>query len=704
MKRRWIALTLCAALAAGTLSGCKTSEDPTDSGNITPVSVLSYDISSNEAVFRTPATVDLTDAVTVSLEGTTARIDGKGASVSDGVVTITAAGTYVLSGTLTEGRVLVDAKGEEVILVLNGADITCSYGSPIYIYKSSTATLHLMEGTENTLTDSAAYTFADEYSSETDDEPNACLYSKSDLVIQGAGSLTVNANYNNGITSKDTLEIYDLTLTVNAVNNGINGKDSNRIDSSVITVVSGGDAIRSTNDTDETLGWVSISNSILDLTAGEDGIQAETVLTMYSGSYTVTSGGGSTVQPSDDISAKGVKAGTTLTLSSGVYTLDCSDDAVHANGDVTVSGGIYTVSTGDDAFHADEALSISGGEITVLTSYEGLEGTTVDISGGMIYVTASDDGVNAGGGNDGSGFGGFGPGNTFGGNSGCIITISGGYLYVEAGGDGLDSNGGTTMSGGTVIVSSTGRGDGALDYESSFELTGGTLLAFDTGAMSAAPSSASQYTVFVSFGTTLSKGTYAALEGEDQSFVFELPVDAATMVFSSPDLEGGSTYTVSYGGDYSGESADGICSGGAYSGGTELTELTLSDYITTYGNVGMGGGMPGGMNGAGGFAAHGGMNDAGGPGGQMPDRTGRGEGSGDGEADGEPFGGRMPEGDMPGGETAGGPSGGGMPEGDMPGGETPGGDMPQPPDGGMGGALTDGTGMGDGRGDRGDAG
>lgn len=686
MKRRWIALALCAALAAGTLSGCKTSEDPTDSGNTTAVSVLSYNISSNEAVFRTPATVDLTDAVTVSLEGTTARIDGKGASVSDGVVTITAAGTYVLSGTLTEGRVLVDAKGEEVILVLNGADITCSYGSPIYIYKSSTTTLHLMEGTENTLTDGAAYTFADEYSSETDDEPNACLYSKSDLVIQGAGSLTVNANYNNGVTSKDTLEIYDLTLTVNAANNGINGKDSNLIDSSVITVVcGGGDAIRSTNDTDETLGWVSISNSILDLTAGEDGIQAETALTMYSGSYTVTSGGGSAVQPSDETSAKGIKAGTTLTLSSGIYTLDCSDDAVHANGDVTVSGGIYTVSTGDDAFHADEALSISGGEITVLTSYEGLEGTTVDISSGTIYVTASDDGVNAGGGNDGSGFGGFGPGNTFGGNSDCIITISGGYLCVVAGGDGLDSNGSAVMSGGTVIVSSTGRGDGALDYESSFELTGGTLLAFDTGAMSAAPSSASQYTVFVSFGTTLSAGSYVALEGTDQSFVFELPVNAATMVFSSPDLEGGAAYTLSYGGEYSGESADSICSGGSYSGGTELTELTLSDYITTYGNVGMGGGMPGGMNDGGGFAGPGGMNDAGGPDGQMPDRTGRGERPGDVEADSEPFGGEIPEGDMPGGET-------------------PDGDIPQMPDGGMGGAPVDGGGMPNGNGDHGDAG
>ena len=92
-------------------------------------------------------------------------------------------------------------------------------------------------------------------------------------------------------------------------------------------------------------------------------------------SYTVTSGGGSGITPSDDASAKGLKAGTALTLTGGTYVLDCSDDAIHANGDVTVSGGAYTISTGDDALHADEALSVSGGEIDILTSYEGLEGT-----------------------------------------------------------------------------------------------------------------------------------------------------------------------------------------------------------------------------------------------------------------------------------------------------------------------------------------
>lgn len=595
-----IAAVLCSAAMLGVFSACGPDAGVEESGGV-PSQASPAPLNSAGDTARTPAALDLTGATTVTLSGSGASVDGKGASAEGSVVTITAAGLYAVSGTLEDGRIIVNAPKEEVTVVLNGADITCSYSSPLYIYKAGTATVHLMEGTENALTDGAAYTYDDEYSSAADEEPNACLYSKADLVIEGGGTLNVTANCDNGITGKDTLQIYNSSLCVQAVNNGINGKDSNTIDGAAIAVTCGGDAIRSTNDTDGTLGWVSVSNSTLDLTAGEDGIQAETALTMSEGSYTVTSGGGSGITPSDGASTKGLKAGTALTLTGGTYTLDCSDDAIHSNGDVTVSGGTYTISTGDDALHADEALSVSGGEIDILTSYEGLEGTSVSVSGGTVRIVSSDDGVNAAGGADGSGFGGFGHGNSFGGSSDSYIDISGGYLVVKAGGDGLDSNGNAMMSGGTVLVSSTGQGDGALDYDGSFTLSGGTLLAAGSGGMAQSPSEASQYTVSLGFDRILSAGTYVSLAaGEDRSVVLALPVDANHIVFSSPELEGGAAYTVSYGGTYSGQSVDGICSGGAYSGGTELTELTLSDYITAYGSGGMGsmGGRPGGPKGS----------------------------------------------------------------------------------------------------------
>lgn len=590
---KWIALLLSAAVVLSALSACGPGNDAEGSGG-TPVQPSA---SPSVSDLRVPAAPELTGSTAITLTGSGASVEGKGAEAEGSVVTITAAGVYELSGSLEDGRIIVNAPKEDVTVVLSGVDITCSYGSPLYIYKAATATVHLMEGTENTLTDGAVYTFADAYSSAADEEPNACLYSKADLIIEGAGKLTVTANYNNGITGKDTLQIYDGTISVTAVNHGINGKDSNTIGSASVTVTCGGDAVRSTNDTDAALGWVGVSNSTLELNAGEDGIQAETALTVSGGSYTITTGGGSGVRPSNTTSAKGLKAGTALNLTGGIFVLDCSDDAVHANGDVTVSGGSCAISTGDDALHADEALTVSGGEIDILTSYEGLEGTSVTVSGGTIRVVSSDDGVNAAGGMDGSGFGGFGRGNPFGGsNSNAFIDISGGYLVVKAGGDGLDANGSAAMSGGTVIVSSTGQADGALDYDGSFTLSGGTLLAVGSGNMAQAPSQADQYVVFLGFNGILSPGTYVSLAGGDQSFVWEMSISANSIVFSSPDLKNGGTYTVSYGGDYSGASVDGICSGGGYSGGVDLTELTLSDYITTYGNRGMGnmGGWPGG--------------------------------------------------------------------------------------------------------------
>lgn len=589
---KWLSISLSAALALGLLTGCEQTSGGASANTSSPEAVqLQASSPSDAAQPRTPAVLDLSSATVITLSGDAASVTGSGAQADGGVVTITAGGVYAVSGTLNDGRIIVNAPDKDVTVALNGVGITCSYGSPIYIYKARAATVHLVEGTENALTDGASYTFADSLSSAEEEEPNACLYSKADLVLEGAGSLAVTANYNNGITSKDTLAIYDLTLEVTAANHGINGKDSNTIDSASVTVNCGGDAIRSTNDADASLGWVSVSNASLNLTAGEDGIQGETSVTLSSGDYVITTGGGNTAALGEEQSAKGIKAGTELVLTSGAYSMDCGDDAFHSNGNLTVSGGVYTISTGDDAFHADETLTVSGGSIQVQTSYEGLEGSDIDISGGTIRITATDDGINAAGGMDGSGFGGRGMGKDFTvSGASHTLTISGGDLFVTAGGDGLDSNGALTVTGGTVQVFSTGNGDGAVDCDSGFTLEGGVLLACDAGRMSGSPREAAQCAVLLSFGTTLEAGTCVQLAGEGQSFVFRMAASAATVLFSSPELVQGGAYTVSYGGDYTGGDGAGICSGSTYSGGTELASLTLTDLVTSYGQSAMGGG------------------------------------------------------------------------------------------------------------------
>lgn len=572
MKRtkRLLSLLLCAFLIVGTLCACRNNKD---SGGTTD----GTQTSSNEAVqavlSQSVAEPDLTNATKITLSDTNINISGSGAEEKDGTVTITEGGTYVFSGSLSNGRIVVSAPDKEVTVVLNGADITCSYSSPLYVYKSSSATVYLLKDTENKLTDGESYTYSDSYLSSEDEEPNACLYSKSDLIIAGAGSLTVNANFNNGITSKDTLRIDSTAITVNAKNHGINGKDYLTLKNAKVSVTSGGDALRSTNDSDEALGYITSVNSDLTLVSGEDGMQAETVMTISGGNINIKSGGGSGAKMSGDASAKGIKAGKNITILDGTFILDCCDDALHSNGGAEISGGTFAISTGDDGVHADENLKISGGTINISKSYEGLEGATIDISGGKITITASDDGINAAGGNDESGFGGGMARDTFGSSSSYYINISGGTINIDASGDGIDSNGNLTVSGGEIYVSGpTSGGDSALDYDGTAAITGGIVIAAGSSGMAQNfGDSSTQGSIMLTY-QSFASGKISVADSSGNVLAEYTPgKNYSCVVVSCPGLTKGGTYTVT------------ACG--------QSQSVTLESII--YGSGSMGGGQPG---------------------------------------------------------------------------------------------------------------
>lgn len=584
-KRKMAAL-VCGSLLVWSLFGCQrqnAARDETISATST-TSAPAAETLENGAL-------DLTGATKIIFSGETASVSGSGAEFQEGTLEITKAGTYLLSGTLSDGQILVNAKGQEVTLVLNGVSVTCSDSSALYCHKAETVHLYLMEGTENSLSDGEAYDFSDVYSSEEDEEPNACLYSKADLTISGSGALTVTGNYKNGITGKDTLAITSSNITVEATNHGINGKDNLTVTDAALTVTSGGDAIRSTNDSDSSLGWIVLTNSDLNLTPGEDGIQAEKSLTVSGGTYRIVSGGGSGASLSDDASAKGLKAGTDLTVTSGAFTLDCADDTIHSNGNVTISGGEFTLSSGDDGIHADETAAISDGTIEILTCYEGVEGTVVDISGGKISLTATDDGLNAADGTQMA----FDP--MGGGNSSCRIEISGGEITIDAAGDGIDSNGDFLLSGGTVYVSGpTSDGDGALDYDGSAFVTGGVLIAAGSSGMAQnfGESGSAQGSILLTYNTSMT-GTIRVLDSDGTVLAEYTPTkEYRSVVVTAPGMVSGGTYTVE--------------------AGSDSQKITLSGLI--YGSSGMGG--PGGQGGMGGPNGNGGF----GGGGTPPDGAG----------------------------------------------------------------------------------
>lgn len=225
-------------------------------------------------------------AVTVTLNSDTATASGDGVTVNGSDVTISKEGTYILSGTLTDGQIIVEVtKEEKVQLVLNGVDITCNDSAAIYVKSADKVSITLAKDTVNKVTDGLSYTFA-----EGEDEPNACIFSKDDLTINGEGTLQVTANYNNGIATKNDLKVISGTIDVTSVNNALKGKDSVAILNGNITIDTEGDGIKADNEEESGQGYVYIANGTFNIDAAEDGIQAITYITVKGGDWTIDAG------------------------------------------------------------------------------------------------------------------------------------------------------------------------------------------------------------------------------------------------------------------------------------------------------------------------------------------------------------------------------------------------------------------------------
>ena len=531
------------------------------------------------------------DIVTVTLSGDTASADGAGVTVSDGLVTITADGDYLLSGSFS-GSIVIDAdESAKIQLILSEAVIESNGQSAIVVLNADKVFLTLAEGTDNSVSATGELAPFGEVNAD------GAVFSRCDLTVNGTGSLSVKCETGHGIVSKDDLKIASGTITVDAARQGLSGKDSVSIADGTISITAGTDAIHSENADDAEKGVITILGGSITAESGSDGIDASGAVSIEGGSLNITAGGGADSvsryasgwggwsQSSTSTSGgKGIKSDVSVTILGGTISVDSADDAIHTGGDVTISGGTLTLKSGDDGVHADTSLTISGGSVTVSDSYEGLEAADIVIEGGEISVTASDDGLNAAGGSDGSNGGGWFGGDPFA-SQDASITISGGTLTVNSDGDGIDSNGNLTVSGGTIFVSGpTNSGNGALDYNGSGVITGGTLIAAGASGMAENFSNGStQCSVLVNFSSTVSAGSEICVYDSDGTLIASYTPEKnyQCAVISSPALAVGETCTVT-------------------AGGTQQT-VTLSSTIT-------GGGMGmGGMGGHGGFGGGGGM-------------------------------------------------------------------------------------------------
>ena len=532
--------------------------------------------------------------VTFSDDGITGETAG--VAINGQTVTITAEGTYIFSGTLSEGQIVVDADNAKVQIVFDNVDITCASSAAVYVKSAEKVFVTLAEGSQNTLRNT------DEYVAIDDNNIDAVIFAKSDLTLNGTGSLTIVSAEGHGIVSKDDLKITGGTYDITAAGHALSGKDSVRIADGTFILTAEKDGIHAENADDEEKGYVYIADGDFTITSDGDGMDASNIVQIEDGTFDITAGGGAansqkthesdmpgggmsqnierpdgesmpqmgekpdgenmpqdTTTDESGTSTKGIKAGGGMYLNGGTYQIDSADDSIHSNANITIADGTYTLATGDDGVHADDALTVNGGTITVTESYEGLEGLTVTINDGTIDITARDDGINTAGGTDQSGFGTF--GDHFKGmdsaddeteattDNEMWMELNGGYIHILAGGDGVDSNGDLTINGGEIYIDGpSDNGNSAVDYgdRSSAYVNGGMLVAIGSSGMAEGMSDSSkQKVLMVKLGEQMEAGDVELTDNEGNVIVSYTALKSYDcVIISTAEVESGATYTL----------------------------------------------------------------------------------------------------------------------------------------------------------------
>ena len=576
-------LMLSLFTACGTKELNESTSDSTTEGTTTDINSISSTDMFTERDNRTD--YDASTAVTINLNGTTATASSDSVIISGSKITITEEATYVISGELTDGMLIVNAPDTAKLqLVFNGVNIKSGTSAALYILEADKVFLTLADGSTNTLENGDSFTAID------DNNIDGALFSKQDLTINGKGSLTVTSPVGHGIVCKDDLVITGGKYVVNSASHGLDANDSVRIANSDLAIDAGKDAIHAENTDDTSLGFIYMASGNIKAEAEGDGIAASAYMQIEDGTIDLLVGGGSEngekqssdnfggfmgggrpggrrpdemqsgsdVTEEDSTSMKGLKATGNLSISGGKITVNSADDSVHSDKSVTINGGTFTIASGDDAIHAEETLTVTAGDFNISESYEGLEALHIDVRGGNIKLKASDDGLNAAGGTDQSGttggrdgmFGG--PGGGRGGmssNSDGSIKISGGTLYINSSGDGLDANGTLEISGGHTTVVGPTQGDTAtLDYDTSGIITGGTFIGTGASGMAQTFSDSEQGVIAVSVGNQ-SAGTKILLKDKNRKTIIDYTpeLNFAVVILSSPDIKSGEKYDITVG-------------------------------------------------------------------------------------------------------------------------------------------------------------
>lgn len=562
--------------------------------------------------------------VNITLSDSGISSDSDSVSVSDGIIFLKEEATYIFSGTLSDGSIIVDALDTAKLqIVLSDASVTSKSFAALYVLSCDKVFLTLNENTENSLINGGKFTQID------GNNVDGAVFSKQDFTINGRGKLTVSSPSAHSVVCKDDLVITGGDIVLESASHGMDVNDSVRIKDSSLLIEAGKDGIHCENEDNAEKGFIFIESGKFDINSEGDGISAGTTMEILGGEFNILTGGGfenaeiktsenwggfrggkgdmgkrepvnamgqpdtgmgrpemgtgrpdmGTGRPdtptsipeepsdmsfvsgedaftedtvSDSESIKGIKAGASLYISGGTFSINSADDGIHSDSDINISGGEFFVKTGDDGVHAENTFFFSGGEIDISESYEGFEALHIKLTGGMADIVSSDDGLNAAGGTDSSGFGGFRGGDMFGGGMSAgngSILISGGTVFINASGDGIDANGTLEITGGEITVTGPTVGDTAtLDYDRSAVISGGTFIGTGASGMAQTFSDSAQGVISVSVGNC-SAGTKITLKNSNGDALIESTpsLSFAVVILSSPDIVKGEEYILEIG-------------------------------------------------------------------------------------------------------------------------------------------------------------
>ncbi|MCH5320242.1 MAG: carbohydrate-binding domain-containing protein [Eubacterium sp.] len=401
---------------------------------------------------------DESSAVKISLSDKGTTCDSENVEINGSTVTIKNEGTYIISGKLTDGQIIVDIdKSDKAQLVLDNVNINCDTSAAIYVKQADKVFITLADKSKNTLSNKKDFVAID------DNNIDSVIFSKKNLTLNGGGELDITASYGHGIVSKKDLKFTSGTYNIDANEHALQAKNS-----------------------------IRIANGTFNLTANEDGLHSE------------------------------------------------NDDEDNDKGYIYIIGGLLNISVEDDAIHAGKNLTIKGGTIDIAKCYEGLEGETINISGGDISLKASDDGINASSSSSSTDMR-----NEFAANENCNITISGGIIRVDADGDGIDSNGNLTVTGGEIYIDGpTNDGNGALDYDGTATISGGIVVAVGAVGMAQNFSDGTQCAMLVNASGQANDEIVLKDSSGKEILTYKPGKNYSCALISCPEITQGKTYTV----------------------------------------------------------------------------------------------------------------------------------------------------------------